>query len=317
MVDDSVMVNDKAVSKASDTYIDSTFPKSEKLPKEIRLVVWNLVASGPRLIELECTQPRDWSYRSHAYSTVFSERVPAMLHVCSEARGVGMEQYELSFGTSWVVDGPPFERFEVTSAPKIYMNPRCDVVLPISMGEWGYDGGLMKMRLLFQSGLRRVAIEFSGVRMYRKDIVDSGHYFDEIIIYVYLVSPDYGDRGVPPYAAPYYPARLESLRLVSFNQEMKHAVSASTFKPEPPGAYGDDFCSTYQGLVKAFEISDRPLPIITFALLVMNDNIHYKYKHMIHESAAGALKTGMHSYRLWICKVLTSIKYCSLRQKSA
>lgn len=57
------------------------------------------------------------------------QKVPPILHASREARTIGLEYYELSFGTEFdqLSQGA---RFLITTEPKIYVNWKHDIICP-------------------------------------------------------------------------------------------------------------------------------------------------------------------------------------------
>ncbi|KAF8854626.1 hypothetical protein BDZ45DRAFT_747323 [Acephala macrosclerotiorum] len=103
------------------------FPKFEDLPKELRLMVWEIHMQHPRIVELQ-SKVRTTNYRDPVNHEPFqhwvrvsspSRQPPAILHVCKETRLEALKHYSLT-------------NFETRDDPKleqvVYYNLKVDIV---------------------------------------------------------------------------------------------------------------------------------------------------------------------------------------------
>lgn len=95
-----------------------SFKSFEKLPAEIRLKIWEPLATEPRVVEVLSTV---FEHKEHCRIT-FSSITPvlAVLHVNCESRTLGLKYYSLYFSTpSDIIHG---------GKNTIYLNPRVNTV---------------------------------------------------------------------------------------------------------------------------------------------------------------------------------------------
>jgi hypothetical protein len=77
----------------------SSFELFPLLPFELRLKIWHLVLSTPRVVTISCEREKLDRERRFAKSFVSTTRPPALLHVCSETRSEGLSIYTPHFKT--------------------------------------------------------------------------------------------------------------------------------------------------------------------------------------------------------------------------
>jgi hypothetical protein len=77
----------------------SSFHLFPKLPSELRIKVWNLALSFPRVVTVSCLREREQSDSTRRFTKAFVSRtpVPALLHTCRESRLEGFLTYEPMF----------------------------------------------------------------------------------------------------------------------------------------------------------------------------------------------------------------------------
>jgi hypothetical protein len=92
-------------------------------PFDIRACIWQAVAFLPRDIDL-WAQDLGVIGRSSLFRYVTTQPPPAILHVNKESRAIGLKYYSLEFGSSYEI--PKHYGLRVRSAPKTYINFRCD-----------------------------------------------------------------------------------------------------------------------------------------------------------------------------------------------
>ncbi|KAE9374292.1 hypothetical protein N431DRAFT_335360 [Stipitochalara longipes BDJ] len=109
-----------------------------KLPPELPNKIWKNACFVSRAVDiwqvpvgendfgkacLKAFRNRIWVYKSHS-------RTPSILHTSMEARSVGLEHYELSFGTKITAKIGPTE-IDISIPPRIYVHFDCDMICPI------------------------------------------------------------------------------------------------------------------------------------------------------------------------------------------
>jgi 2EXR family len=109
----------------------TVFPK---LSAELRIKIWKWVCFQPRNVDLwevrVCDKyspryPGFIVYKSHTTT-------PAILHTSQEAREEGLKFYVRAFSTSGLVPDGRTGRWVTKHFPsQIYINPKCDTLLPI------------------------------------------------------------------------------------------------------------------------------------------------------------------------------------------
>lgn len=77
----------------------TTFHLFPTLPSEIRIKVWNLALSLPRVVTVSCEKERLNRTRRFAKSFISQTAVPALLHTCRESRLEGFLTYVPMFKT--------------------------------------------------------------------------------------------------------------------------------------------------------------------------------------------------------------------------
>jgi hypothetical protein len=86
------------------SHIPRSFAHFQQLPGEIRVQIWQHALPGPRVVEIRAEAPEEATKRGRGggrCGRVTSRcRVPTLLHVCREARGVALGRYTLTFGVS-------------------------------------------------------------------------------------------------------------------------------------------------------------------------------------------------------------------------
>jgi hypothetical protein len=99
-----------------------TFTCFQRLPTELRLLIWKHARPDPRIVRLDWSKqdPRqvDWLFGSYLECYNYSrEPIPAMLHACAESRQVALEWYQLAL--------PP-----IASQPRTYFDFNADYLYP-------------------------------------------------------------------------------------------------------------------------------------------------------------------------------------------
>src|ERR1700761_3580389 len=77
----------------------TTFHLFPMLPSELRIKVWNLALSLPRVVTVSCKRERLYGTRRFAKSFVSQTAVTALLHTCRESRLEGFLTYIPTFKT--------------------------------------------------------------------------------------------------------------------------------------------------------------------------------------------------------------------------
>jgi hypothetical protein len=77
----------------------TTFHLFPMLPSELRLKIWNLALSTPRVVTISCEREMLDRTRRFARSFVSQSAVPALLHTCRESRFEGLSTYTPLFKT--------------------------------------------------------------------------------------------------------------------------------------------------------------------------------------------------------------------------
>ena len=107
------------------------------LPAELRNKIWTYACFIPRYIDV-------WEKRfvhshlgSHLEACSYN-KIPSLLHTCSEARSIGLQYYslELGFFPEWADKHYDFEIWP-TAFSKIYVNWMCDVICIMELLNWG------------------------------------------------------------------------------------------------------------------------------------------------------------------------------------
>jgi hypothetical protein len=106
-------------SSASVSYEPSTTPSIEfhlfpQLPKELRLEIWNIIIGEPRRVHIE-GKKRRVLHRRVVESWHSDQRIPSLLHICSESRFLGLSYYTPYFTTE-------------TCSKAIYLNLQHDAI---------------------------------------------------------------------------------------------------------------------------------------------------------------------------------------------
>ncbi|CZR55805.1 uncharacterized protein PAC_05693 [Phialocephala subalpina] len=114
----------------------STFTLFPKLPKELRLQVWNNASFITRNVDiwiavLRVGDPLSQFVNSEHHYFVSSAPPPALLHCCQESRAEGLKHYTLDFGTNKKLNGDrPIKNRSAGVAlvvePRIYINWAAD-----------------------------------------------------------------------------------------------------------------------------------------------------------------------------------------------
>ncbi|KFY38780.1 hypothetical protein V495_06383 [Pseudogymnoascus sp. VKM F-4514 (FW-929)] len=94
---------------------EAEFPQFAKLPLELQDLIWEAVATEPRVVPV-----------SVKMSSTLCSPIPSLLQVCSASRAVGLQHYSLAFaslpGTGYFADNADFV------LPKVYFNFDRDVL---------------------------------------------------------------------------------------------------------------------------------------------------------------------------------------------
>lgn len=159
------------ISSTSKDILFTCFPK---LPPELRHKIWHNACSVPRLIDLwpKLTGPAETAQdffeefeippfilKSHC------QRIPPILHTSKEAREVGLQNYELSFGTAFN-QSMHGARFLITKDPEIYVNWKYDIIYLIILPNLDPDQWLNHLlvgEMNYMAKLSRIAIEIKDV----------------------------------------------------------------------------------------------------------------------------------------------------------
>ncbi|KAH7354728.1 hypothetical protein BKA65DRAFT_581175 [Rhexocercosporidium sp. MPI-PUGE-AT-0058] len=154
-------------------------------PLELRLLVWEAVCSEPRLFDIwysedgleywgDAFSGSDWP---HLYYT-HGKKLPSILHTCREARNVGLQHYQLEFGTEMdgivAIEGARRSRIAQVGfnlPAEIYVNWQCDITCPsLSPGSnfratmpHAEDSLLMEFTLRY-SYLQRFAVQSNRIK---------------------------------------------------------------------------------------------------------------------------------------------------------
>jgi len=139
VVDEGGIPGAHAVASAEELTL-TNFPRFPELVPEIRLKIWKAICLEPRMVDVFQVRKtfdiiehvRTFEYKSHC-------PIPAILHTSHEARYEGLKYYTLGFGrvARWTTDDEGFyveELRPLQLPPRIYFNPRCDIICPIPEG---------------------------------------------------------------------------------------------------------------------------------------------------------------------------------------
>ncbi len=69
------------------------FPKFSRLPKELRLRVWEMAAEQPRVVVIHSAKREEGDETPPGF--ISSSPPPAVLHVCAESRGMALTRYSV------------------------------------------------------------------------------------------------------------------------------------------------------------------------------------------------------------------------------
>jgi hypothetical protein len=100
------------------------------LPVELRLKIWTIASFHPQNVDIWARCLGEIGSRLHPYipfKYTSHCSVPAILHVCRESRGIGLQYYHLDFGTLY-----DDETFRFETPPKIYIHFAADRVCELS-----------------------------------------------------------------------------------------------------------------------------------------------------------------------------------------
>ncbi|KAM0127789.1 hypothetical protein ACHAPC_010450 [Botrytis cinerea] len=156
-----------------------------KLPTEIRVRIWELVANQPRNLDiwhrrLGYFEEERSRFACQVTHWVTLSAVPSILHVSQESRAVGLKFYQLDFG----VTIRPYHGMKITNEPRIYVNWDTDRIVVLQTNKQGY-GAFSEM---INSDQRLVGTRLNKVAI-RVDHRDPGlsrslgRSFNEILIY--------------------------------------------------------------------------------------------------------------------------------------
>lgn len=113
-----------------------SFASFPQFPTEIRHKIWHEVARVPRNIDLwaiPTNLPRCSKCRQIIHRHMSVSQPPAILHVSSESRAIGLRYYELAFGTKHETQYD----IEITTPSRIYVNWERDVIVPMAVDDSG------------------------------------------------------------------------------------------------------------------------------------------------------------------------------------
>ncbi|KUJ11602.1 uncharacterized protein LY89DRAFT_739030 [Mollisia scopiformis] len=112
-----------------------SFTRFLDLPLEIRQKIWDEASSIPRVIDISPRPAFSLSIslaffeefrRAPVVFQTYCQRIPSILHVPREARRIGLEHYELGFGTDFRDSADPVALLKAD--PKIYINWDNDII---------------------------------------------------------------------------------------------------------------------------------------------------------------------------------------------
>jgi hypothetical protein len=152
------MANSEARSSStsveSSTALSAEFHHFPQLPQELRLEIWNIMLAEPRKVNIDCKKRR-LLQRRVVESWHADQRVPPLLHVCSESRFLGLSYYTPYFTTD-------------TSSKAIYLNFERDMIcFP--------DGVIGYLAKREKNGIRNMVLN-------SKDVDYFGHFNMEFIL---------------------------------------------------------------------------------------------------------------------------------------
>ncbi|KAG4427716.1 hypothetical protein IFR05_016802 [Cadophora sp. M221] len=112
------------------------------LSLEMRLLVWEFVCFQPRLVDIWPTKSGiellarlflEEGFEEPYYNYTHCGTVPSILHTSREARTVGLQYYQLEFGTEAKADNSGASRgtLSFSTPPRIFVNWECDIVCPM------------------------------------------------------------------------------------------------------------------------------------------------------------------------------------------
>ncbi|EPE27974.1 hypothetical protein GLAREA_04765 [Glarea lozoyensis ATCC 20868] len=124
------------------------------LPQELRLEIWNIILAEPRQIKIDCKKRRILQRRV-VDSWTTDTPIPALLHVCSESRYLGLSYYKPYFSTK-------------TCSKAIYLNFERDAI-------FFQDGILSYLTGEEKRGVQKLVLE-------TKDVAYFGHFNLDFIV---------------------------------------------------------------------------------------------------------------------------------------
>jgi hypothetical protein len=162
-----------------------TFTSFRNLPREVRHTIWNLTIH-PRLVQV---RPRRSGViggptfnGDEIVEIIPISQFPAIFYACHESRKIGLETYELAFGTKVEItadfgrtDGHPDVMLDltITRQPKVYFNFLLDTLYLQWRSDWVVCGGEVEFHAFkpFEFGIgdcpdlkrvRGIGLEYPG-----------------------------------------------------------------------------------------------------------------------------------------------------------
>ena len=184
----------------------STFTFFPRLPKELQLKIWKEVADLPRCIDLWPKRTFESIHdngKNYHFRWITHTLPPAMLHTCQVSRSIGLQYYELGFGTESYV-GRSDQEIKVTSPARIFVNWECDIICPVSKmellstnlvsNEWDdYDEYEDYWNVFFRDEkLQHIALETRTLEWYTRYTFPEAYFTDSIkrlLLYVSKIEP--------------------------------------------------------------------------------------------------------------------------------
>lgn len=243
-----------------------------RLPKEIRLTIWEIVCSVPRLIKIRLHQSAFGFLSSPG-----AKSPPTVLRICREAREVGLRHYELAFGTRKEEKKEPFFTVVTTTPDTIWVNWNRDIILPLCWQSLCALTRKMDGRVV-NCNLKRLAVETGmqwGIYSHR------GKYDQALTEIIVCIQPTSKHRLHTEYDMKH----LHTLRLTTLSQQIVDSVGLPTpFVGSEERVGSSKFSEDYPKLVEFLKQSGRPMPRISFALFEVDGEVNSCLEHYLPDT---------------------------------
>ena len=185
----------------------------QKLAPEIRDMIWALEACRPRLIAV-CGVSRHLKFPS-------SNTLPAILHVCSESRRVGLAFYEQLWVRNAKINA---------ELPQLYINPACDTIVFDQLETIRF---FLKNARPDSGDLRQIAISAKDFTFFVKFFLRQFSQIHELVL-IRDMDEEYGDLKFVELSS--YPWKTNGELLLQFHSSLllRHFYSSRERKAWAP-----------------------------------------------------------------------------------